>query len=319
MKHFRHTSSLTHTLIKPLSGLLALGVLQQYRHRREEVITPHTKVVLKNTTQIQTDPEPDLRIVADPQPAAWSQPVQVPTLYVHGFRGGDYTTNKMVLSAQNALHSETYLKVLVDWHGRLTYQGSWSDDPNPLVQIVFEDKWMPTLQIVNWLSVVLPQLQQKFHFSAYNAVGHSIGATALVRVEMRHHAQPNFPKLNKLVLVAGPFDGVVAFGDWPNLNRLNQKGRPMLMNFHYLQLMMGRHHFSSEASVLNIYGNVDDATNTDKYISVNSAKSIRYILAPVVKAFHEIEVHGQNAEHSKMHDDDHVLNLINEFLFANPQ
>lgn len=240
---------------------------------------------------------------------------QIPTIYVHGFRGGDYTTNKMVLSAQQATDTHTYLKVLVDYRGNLTYEGSWSDDPNPLVQIVFKDKWMPTLQIVNWLDIVLPKLQAKYHFAEYNAVGHSLGATALVRVEMRNYHNDRFPKLNKLVLVAGPFDGVVAFGDWPNVNRLLPSGRPVLMNPHYLQLLLNRNRFPSNVSVLNIYGNIDDTSNTDKYISVISAKSIRYILAPIVKAFHEVEIHGKNAEHSKMHDADDVLSIINHFLF----
>lgn len=240
---------------------------------------------------------------------------QIPTIYVHGFRGGDYTTNKMVLSAQKATRTHTFLKVLVNWHGELTFEGHWSTDPNPLIQIIFEDKWMPTLQIVNWLDTTLPKLMTKFHFREYNAVGHSIGATALVRLEMRNHNNANFPKLNKLVLVAGPFDGVVVFGDWPNINQLLPSGRPLFINPHYLQLLLNRRRFSDTVSVLNIYGNIDDASNTDKYISVISAKSIRYILEPTVKSFHEVEIHGKDAEHSKMHDDQQVLKIINCFLF----
>ncbi|WP_261806717.1 alpha/beta hydrolase [Lapidilactobacillus luobeiensis] len=244
-----------------------------------------------------------------------ARPDQIPTIYVHGFRGGDYTTNKMVLSAQNATRSDTFLKVIVNWRGELSYEGQWSTGPYPLIQIVFKDKWMPVLQIVNWLNIVLPQLKKDFGFTEYNAVGHSIGATALVRVEMRNYANDAFPKLNKLVLVAGVFDGVVALGDWPNVNRLNHEGRPVIMNPHYLQLLLGRHRFPANVSVLNIYGNIGDASNTDKYISVISAKSIRYILAPIAKTFKEVEVLGKDAEHSKLHDDDKVLNLINRFLF----
>ncbi|MFD1465263.1 alpha/beta hydrolase [Lapidilactobacillus mulanensis] len=298
MKLLKTKDKLANGVLKTVGGLLAVRTFSRLRQQ-------------SNT---KTEPPENREIISQPD-----QPAQVPTVYVHGFRGGDYTTNKMVLSAQETIHSNTYLKVLVDWRGQLSYQGSWSDDPNPLIQIVFEDKWMPTLQIVNWLTVVLPQLQQKYHFSKYNAVGHSIGATALVRTEMRNYSKPDFPKLEKLVLVAGPFDGVVAFGDWPNVNHLNQRGRPVMMNPHYIQLLANRHHFPSNVSVLNIYGNVDDTSNTDKYISVISAKSIRYILAPIVNAFHEVEIHGKNAEHSKMHDDPQVLSLINQFLFASGQ
>ncbi len=241
---------------------------------------------------------------------------QVPTIYVHGFRGGDYTTNKMVLSAQEATNADTYLKVIVDWKGRLSFEGTWSSGPNPLIQLVFSDKWMPTAQIVNWLDIALPKLKALFGFTEYNAVGHSLGATAWVMAEMRNYGISDFPKLNKLVLVAGPFDGVVAFGDWPNVNRFNRRGRPIIMNPRYLQMLLKRKKFPSNVSVLNIYGNVGDASNTDKYISVISAKSVRYLLEPIVKTFKEVEIWGQNAEHSKMHDNDNVLAMINHFLFG---
>ncbi|WP_225420462.1 alpha/beta hydrolase [Lapidilactobacillus bayanensis] len=285
-----------------VSGLLTTSGLLTVRHRVK------TKI---EQQEFQKAQQPDHGIKQRDTTTK-----QIPTLYVHGFRGGDYTTNKMVLSAQRVTATHTFLKVLVDWRGNLTYEGRWSNDPNPLVQVVFRDKWMPTRQIVNWLDIVLPELKEKYHFEEYNAVGHSIGATALVRVEMRNYDNAIFPRLNKLVLVAGPFDGVVAFGDWPNINRLLPSGRPVLMNPHYLQLLLNRDRFPSNVSVLNIYGNIDDDSNTDKYISVISAKSIRYILTPIVKAFHEIEIHGNDAEHSKMHDDDDVLNIINRFLFG---
>lgn len=302
LKHTTHTKNkLASGMLGAVSGFATVSTLLHFRHQAK------TKIEHQEFAKAQ-QPNHGIKPLA---PTAQ----QIPTVYVHGFRGGDYTTNKMVLSAQKAIKTRTYLKVLVDWRGELTFEGCWSNDPNPLVQLVFKDKWMPTRQIVNWLDIVLPKLKEKYHFNEYNAVGHSLGATALVRVEMRNYHNANFPKLNKLVLVAGPFDGVVAFGDWPNVNRLLPSGRPVLMNPHYLQLLLNRDHFPSNVSILNIYGNIDDNSNTDKYISVISAKSIRYILAPIVKTFHEVEVHGQDAEHSKMHDDDNVLSIINRFLF----
>jgi len=58
-----------------------------------------------------------------------------------------------------------------------------------------------------------------------------------------------------------------------------------------------------------------DNTNTDKFISVISAKSIRYILAPNAHSYHEVEVRGKKyAEHSWMHDNPFVINIVDKFI-----
>lgn len=104
-------------------------------------------------------------------------------------------------------------------------------------------------------------------------------------------------------------------GDIPNVNVLNDQGRPSVMNPHYLYLLFNKRRFNSNISVLNIYGNVLDDTNTDKFISVVSAKSIRYILAAKAKYYQEVEVRGSvAAEHSWMHDNPFVINIVNNFI-----
>ncbi|MDK6230907.1 alpha/beta hydrolase, partial [Streptococcus agalactiae] len=77
-----------------------------------------------------------------------------------------------------------------------------------------------------------------------------------------------------------------------------EKGRPILMSISYLGMLFNQRRFNPNISVLNIYGNILDETNTDKFISVVSAKSIRYILAPQLKFYQEVEIRGTNAEHS---------------------
>ncbi|WP_226911005.1 alpha/beta hydrolase [Schleiferilactobacillus harbinensis] len=243
---------------------------------------------------------------------------QIPTLYVHGFRGGAHSTQQMVESAAKATRQDSWLQVTYEGGGKMSYAGNWTNDPHPIVQVVFKDNWVGTRFISRYLEKVLPALQERYGFTQYNAVGHSVGATALVFAEMRNYDNPKFPKLNKLVLVGGPFDGVVALGDLPNFNRSTWSGRPILMNPTYLEMLLSRNRFPKDAKVLNVFGNLNNGTNTDKYITVISAKSIRYILAPIVKSFSEIEVRGLPGEHSMLHDDSLVLNKINKFLYGQP-
>ena len=55
---------------------------------------------------------------------------QWPILYIHGFRGGDYTTQKMIESALkcNGKKSDQFLKAIINWRGKVTYEGTWTDD-----------------------------------------------------------------------------------------------------------------------------------------------------------------------------------------------
>ncbi|WEV37105.1 alpha/beta hydrolase [Lactobacillus sp. ESL0677] len=240
---------------------------------------------------------------------------QVPVLYFHGFRGGDYTTNVMIKQALKDKDNPKYLKVTIDLLGNFKLEGTWTGDLNPIVQVVFRQRLIGVYAIDYYLRMLLPFLAQKFHFKNYMAVAHSLACPCVVRTEMRTCRKKNFPRLTKCAFIAGPFDGVTYMGDIPNVNGLNANGRPNVINPHYIYLLLRRKRFNPDISVLNIYGNVLDNTNSDKFISVISAKSIRYILAPGAHSYHEVEIRGQKyAEHSWMHDNPFVIKIVDKFI-----
>mgnify|MGYP001169637390 CR=1 FL=1 len=243
-----------------------------------------------------------------------AQEKQIPILYLHGFRGGDYTTNAMIQQACQDKGTSAYLKVTADLWGNFKLEGTWTNDEHPIVQIVFKHKIAGTAAINYYLRFVLPFLRKRYRFTHYEAVAHSLGAPCLVKTELQTIKKKRFPHLSRCVLVAGPFDGVMYLGDIPNVNQLNEKGRPILMTPAYLGLLWRRHRLDSNLAILNIYGNILDETNTDRFISVTSAKSIRYLLAPKARLFQEIEIRGAAAEHSEMHDNLFVIGLIDKFL-----
>lgn len=242
---------------------------------------------------------------------------QTPVIYVHGFRGGEETTNELVFQAERDKGKEGYLKLIIDLHGNIEVSGTYTGDANPLIQLVFKQKLVGVFAISYYLKMAYRFLYQKYHFQHFHGVGHSLGAPSLVRTEMLTYRKKNFPHLDKVVLIAGPFDGVTYLGDLPNVNQLTRRGRPLLMNTSYLSMLFYRRRFNRDIKVMNIYGNIEDETNTDQFISVISAKSIRYILAPIVSTFHELEVRGPAAEHSQLHDNPLVVGIINHFLNFN--
>lgn len=240
---------------------------------------------------------------------------QIPVIYLHGFRGGDYTTAVMVKQACKDKGNDKYLKVTADLLGNFKLEGTWTGDKNPIVQVVFRQRIIGIYGIDYYLSFVLPFLAKRYHFTRYNAVAHSLACPCVVRTEMKNYRNKNFPHLKTCSFIAGPFDGVTYLGDIPNVNILTKKGRPSVINPHYFYFLFRRKRFNPNISVLNIYGNILDNTNTDKFISVISAKSIRYILAPNAHSYHEVEVRGKKyAEHSWMHDNPFVINIVDKFI-----
>ncbi|MGR3742381.1 alpha/beta hydrolase [Companilactobacillus sp. DQM5] len=242
-------------------------------------------------------------------------PNQIPTLFIHGFRGGDYTTEKMVLASLNKTDADDFLKITVNRLGKISYEGTWTNNKHPLIQIVFKDKFTISQIMSYWLLKVLKDLARNFNFKKYYAVGHSLGAVALTLMEISASNKPFLPKIDKMVLIAGPFSGVIGLGDLPNINRLNKDGRPLFIGFTFMQLMLLKKKFPKDVDVINIYGNVNDFSNSDKYVSVTSARSIGYILKDQVRSFNEYEILGNRGEHSQMHDDDEILDAMTTFLF----
>ena len=240
---------------------------------------------------------------------------QVPIIYFHGSRGGDYTTRVMVKHATHDKGNPKFLKVTVDLLGNFKLEGTWTSDKHPIVQVAFRQRIVGIYGIDYYLNFVLPFLAKRYGFKNYIAVAHSLACPCIIRTEMKHYRSKTFPHLKKCAFIAGPFDGVTYLGDIPNVNYLTESGRPSVMNPHYLYLFFNRRKFNPDISVLNIYGNVLDNTNTDKFISVVSAKSIRYIVAPKAHFYQEVEVRGKDdAEHSWMHDNPFVIDIIDKFL-----
>lgn len=239
---------------------------------------------------------------------------QVPLIFLHGFRGGDYTTNAMVKSAIAAKKRPGFLKVKADLWGNLRIEGTWTGDPHPLVQVVFEERIVGVYGISFYLHHLLPQLAQIFGFRRYDAVAHSMAAPCLIRNQMQHFHNKKMPRLRKAILIAGPFDGVMFLGDLPNVNQLKDNGRPVLMSPTYMGMLRRRKRLPQDLQLINIYGNIMDATNSDKFISVVSAKAARYLLAEQCQYYEELEMRGPVAEHSEMHDSPLVLHIINDFM-----
>lgn len=86
---------------------------------------------------------------------------QVPIIYVHGFRGGDYTTRMMVEDALKQKGDARFLKVEADLTGRIKLTGCYTGDKQPIIQLTFKDRIAGYQAINYYLSFILPFLSKK--------------------------------------------------------------------------------------------------------------------------------------------------------------
>lgn len=246
---------------------------------------------------------------------------QVPTLFVHGLRGSSKTMAVMLKTAVKTGYQHL-LTIHITHAGKLKISGQWDDTvAHPLIQITFGNNQARMAFQVRWLHEVMIYLRGQHGVLSYNAVGHSAGSVALVAYAEAYSQDEWLPKLRKLVTIAGPFNGVIGMNESHNTNFLLADGRPKVVypkNFwlpSYADLYQNRQRFPQDAAVLNIYGDLNDGSHSDRYISTASARSLHYLLGSIPASFREVGFLGAGAEHSRLHDNPRVQQLVFDFLF----
>lgn len=71
-----------------------------------------------------------------------------------------------------------------------------------------------------------------------------------------------------------------------------------------------------QVNVLNIYGNLDNGSNTDGRISTTSARSLKYLIGNRAKSYQQIEFRGWDAAHSLLRRNPVVSQKIIDFIWG---
>ncbi|ETY73619.1 alpha/beta hydrolase [Lactiplantibacillus fabifermentans] len=239
----------------------------------------------------------------------------IPTFYVHGYQGSAKSTNTLIKHAEKTAHAHKVIVATVSTSGQVTLDGTWKKGTrNPIIQVVFKNNLAEYDQQSAWLAKVITAVQQQQHFSKYNIVAHSAGCVASVNMLMTKQAS-GFPSINKLVTIAGPFDGVISEDDVANQNSFLKSGEPKYLHAAYELLAAKRANFPDGVHQLNIVGNLDDGSNSDSLVSNVSARSIKYLLRGHDVHYTEKDFHGKNAQHSKLHENAKVALAVDKYLW----
>ena len=249
-----------------------------------------------------------------------SQPV--PTIFVHGLLGSSQSTDKMIAAAEKSGQAKKMMTINVQSDGQLQITGKYNHKiKNPIIQVNFINNEASVQTQTKWLTTVLHDLKTTDHVTNYNAVAHSAGNVTLLETEMK--ATKSIPKLKRLVVIAGPFNGVIGMNDAANANQLQKNGKPKIIYPanawypSYSQLLSWRHGFPANVKILNIYGDLDDGTNSDGMVTEQSELSIHYLLRGLHDSIKNVKITGQNAAHSSLHHNKLVNQQIIKFLWNN--
>lgn len=242
----------------------------------------------------------------------------IPTLYIHGWGAGARSTNSMIDYAEKNYNADQVLTVIVSKKGDVKFQGKWTKKINrPIIQIVLQDNKNGNYNVTQkWFKNILTKLQSTYHIKKFNTVSHSMGNLITMYYQMNHGSNDKLPKLEKQVNLAGHFDGIIGLDDKVNRNYFLKTGAPRYQNDSFRDLYQHHNNYpKKQVDILNIYGNLDDGTNSDGRVSNVSSRSLKYILQDRYHSYREIEIHGVMGQHSKLHENNNVNRLVGKFLW----
>lgn len=238
-----------------------------------------------------------------------------PTLFFHGWGSSYRAEEQMAQSLVAAGMTKTITRATVSKQGKVTLSGKFQkNDDHPIVEVDFQDnRNSNSRQWGQWAKATVIKLQQTYQIKTFNMVGHSMGNMAIMFYLLEDQA--TLPKLKKQVDIAGHFNGILGMGDEPNQMKLTREGKPEKMQSDYQALLKLRRTYpKNQIAVLNIYGDKNDGSHSDGSVSNASSKSLRYLVSTRAKSYQEQKIIGANAQHSRLHDNKKVDQLLVNFL-----
>ena len=250
--------------------------------------------------------------------------IDTPTLFVHGWGSSYHAEESMVAYAQKHHATNSVIRADVSSTGKVTLIGTIKKRAkNPIVEVNLQNNksifagtnnQIATMnKSSNYIKDVIIALQKRYHFKRINLVGHSMGNLQIAYYLHNNATNSHMPHLNKQVSIAGHYNGYIGEQGAPNKTVLNRAGKPQKMSAGYRELLSLRKNFPQNAEVLNIFG--DTGTGSDGDVTVNSARSYRYLVGKRARSYQEKEIRGSKAQHSKLHENTQVDRLLVNFLW----
>lgn len=248
---------------------------------------------------------------------------EIPTFFFHGWGSSYHAEENMVEAIKHAGVTKNVIRTNVTANGTVILHGKLSKHAkNPIVMVNFDDNKLKNYRDdytrgyneagSRYVNNVLHAVTKKYGYKQVNIVAHSMGNLETAYWFKRYN---NIPVAH-FISIAGHYDGIVGMNDKPNKAKIDSKtGKPSRMMPEYKGLLSLRKTFPNKTRVLNIFGNLEDGSNSDGDVSVASARSLRYLLNGRAKSYREKMICGKAAQHSHLHNNREVNQAIVDFLW----
>ena len=254
----------------------------------------------------------------------------IPTFFFHGYGSSYHAEEKMTAAIRQAGVSNTVVRVNVNKNGHAKLLGKISRRAkNPLIEVNFADNKLSITKGsfsaytnayyttgARYVKNAINLVRKKYDYRSINVVSHSMGNLEFANYLRRYHNEKNFPRINHWVSMVGHYDGVVGQNDEPNVTKINSKtGKPSKMKPEYRALLSLRKTFPRKTRVLNIYGNLENGTNSDGAVTNASARSLKYLINGRAKSYRELMIRGRSGQHSALHNNAQVNRALVNFIW----
>lgn len=261
------------------------------------------------------------------------QPVKVtaknvPTFFFHGGGSSYHAEEKMTTAIKRAGVTNTIVRVNVSKTGKAKLIGKIPKKAkNPLVEVNFADNNLSGASgpysdntyyrkgaryVKNAVNVVT----KKYGYKTVNAVSHSMGNLEFINYIRLYQGTKDFPVVAHWASMAGHYDGIIGINDKPNKTKIDPKtGKPSRMEPEYRVLLVLRNTFPRQTKVLNVFGNLEDGTNSDGDVTNASAKSLKYLINGRARSYRELMIRGRGGQHSRLHNNAEVNRALVNFIW----
>lgn len=248
------------------------------------------------------------------------------TFFFHGYGSSYRAEDKMAQAIRRSGKSNSVTRINVRPDGSVVFHGRIPRNAkNPIIEVNLDDNTLSRASSYTsgysnpgavYVRNAINAVNRRYGYNKVNIVAHSMGNLESAYYFKRFIRTNSNIKVQHYVAIAGHFDGIVGMNDCANSLKIDARtGKPNRMEPEYRGLLSLRNTFPRNTRVLNIYGNLDNGTNSDGSVSVGSARSLRYLLNGRAKSYRELEIHGRNAQHSRLHNNTQVNNALINFLF----
>ena len=238
----------------------------------------------------------------------------IPTFFFHGWGSSVNAEKHMANAAKEAGAANTIVQADVSKNGTVKLNGTIpKNDKSPIIEVNLEDNQSGK---TSYVKDVITAVSNKYHYAKINLVGHSMGNLQIANYINENYNNKKLPQINKVVSIAGHYNGYLGEEAGQKAKIKNKEtGQPDIYSDGFKQLLPLRMHYPRQIEVLNIYGNKEDGSKSDGSVSVASAQSYKYLINGRAKSYHEVEIKGKNAQHSKLHENEEVDHLLIDFLW----